>query len=869
MKTKILFSAALVTTMLAACTNEDFVESNKVNVVNDGRPVAGKVVLDFGDASTRMNYDSETDKFTWDGSETIAALLMDEVYGTSNNYRPYNNPEEWANLTWNQKYQLVNYINTNYPFTWDEERGAWTTPAKMLEGNYFFAYPRETYNGERQLIHSLANQVQEGSSKEAMEKAYARNQYWIGYSQIKAGAENEEVLASVKMARTLSPIKFKITTVSTQTEYTVEKVTIQGDDLKTLLTIDPTKAGYNGKADPKDNGQYGIYNLKGGSSLTASTKVFNYANFIEAKDDLYDNSQSATAENTVYNIEEGNESNYSWGDAIRATVHAGNQLSADKEYAELYIKDATPISGQNQNAVWGVVFVNLDDQVTSGQLTMSIYTDKGIVKDIDLTKVNDGSGSTYAVITDHAITSLTSTGNAKEITIQIDDNSFDIPQEMTVNNVDDLERFITWNSTKNRVNTVTLANNDTLTADMANILIASQNAIATSENRLKVKAASTQKLFIEAGVNSDIFNYIDVREVDVVVLGELNLNEEKLKDNTGLPASSKGITVAEGGKLNIEAWSENALSVDNYGTLEVKGETSNIKVVNKKNAELNVNSTLTVNASSTNEAEGTVNVNVNGILRGTTSKNFTNNGTLVNNGEIYNMVNDGEDAVIKTSDMINHIEENNNNATILKTNINDPISGIDLSTGDKGVVKYVSTTIVDMSEVSSNHITALEINGGELRVEGGASVLKKLEIKNGKIEGGSYIASAWTPSSKLLNMANGAEVEMSGKMILNWVTIKATNGVKVLDGEVEMTNKVQIADDGSATNKYALTLGSIDGYKKYSVTIRNSGNVVVGALTTVAGTPKSTIYNNGTFKCSASGSVLSNINVNGTQLVQE
>lgn len=867
MKTKFLFSAALVTTMLAACTNEDFVESSKVNVVNDGRPVAGKVVLDFGDANTRMDYDSETDKFTWDGSETIAALLMDEVDGTDNNYRPYNDPEEWANLTWNQKYKLVNYINTNYPFTWDEERGAWTTPAKMLEGNYFFAYPRETYNGERQLIHSLANQVQEGSSKEAMEKAYARNQYWIGYSQIKAGAENEEVLASVKMARTLSPIKFKITTVSTQTEYTVEKVTVQGTDLKTLLTIDPTKAGYNGKTAPQTNDQNGIYNLKDGLSLDASTTVFNYANFIEAKDDLYNNANSATAENTVYNIEEGNESNYSWGDAIRATVHAGNQLSADKEYAELYIKDATPISGQNQKAVWGVVFVNLDDQVTTGQLTMSIYTDKGIVKDIDLTKVNDGSGSKYAVITDHAITSLTSTGNAKEITIQIDDNSFDIPQEMTVNNVDDLERFITWNSTKNRVNTVTLANNDTLIADMANTLIASQNAIATSENRLKVKAERNQKLFIEAGVNSDIFNYIDVKETDVVVLGELNLNEEKLKENTGLPAGTKGITVAEGGKLNIEAWSEEALAVDNYGTLEVKGETSNIKVVNKKNAELNVNSTLTVNANSKNEAEGTV--NVNGILRGTTDKNFTNNGMLVNNGEIYNMINNGEDAVIKTSDKTNHIEENSDDATILKTNIDDPISGIDLSAGDQGVVKYASTTNVDMSDVTSNFITALEINGADLRVEGGASVLKKLEIKNGRIEGGSYIAKVWTPSSKLLNMADGAEVEMSGEMELNWVTIKATAGVKILNGVVTMTNKVQIANDGTATNKYALTLGSIDGYKKYSVTIRNSGNVVVGALTTVAGTPKSTIYNNGTFKCSIIGSDLSNINVNGTELVQE
>lgn len=192
-----------------------------------------------------------------------------------------------------------------------------------------------------------------------------------------------------------------------------------------------------------------------------------------------------------------------------------------------------------------------------------------------------------------------------------------------------------------------------------------------------------------------------------------------------------------------------------------------------------------------------------------------------------------------------------------------------MSAGDQGVVKYASTTNVNMSDVTSNFITALEINGAALRVNNtDASVLKKLEIKNGMIEGGSYIATVWTPSSKLLNMADDAEVEMSGKMELNWVTIKATAGVKILDGVVTMTNKVQIANDGTATNKYALTLGSIDGYKKYSVTIRNSGNVVVGTLTTVAGTPKSTIYNNGTFNCS-NDSDLSNINVNGTELVQQ
>lgn len=877
MKTKFLFSAAVLSAMFAACTNEDFVDNSKVNVANDGRPVAGKVVLDFGGAATRMGYDSETDKFTWDGTETIAALLMDEVYGTVSSYRPYNDPDEWAGLTWAQKYKLVDYINTNYPFTWSTEEKAWVSNAKMLEGNYFFAYPRETYNGERQLIHSLANQIQEGSTKTDMEKAFARNQYWIGYSQIKAGVKNEDVLATVKMARTLSPIKFKIKAVTTKNEYTVEKITVQGKDLKTLLTINPTEAGYNGKADPLDNTTNGKYNLKE-NSVSANSTEFNYANFIGSTEkdftapifsELYDNEESATdVANIVYNIEEGNESNYSWGDAIRAAVHAGKQAGADKEYAELYIKNAKPISGQNQNEVWGVVFVNLDETVDDQQLEMSIYTDKGIVKNIDLTVVNTGDAGGYKVITDHAIKTLAPTGNEKEITIQIDDNSFDIPQTMTMNNVDDLERFIQWNQITNRINTATLANNDTLTVDMAEMLINAQGVQNTQGNRLKVVASGSQKLFIESGVDADIFKYIDVEGVDVVVLGNLNLNDEELKANTALPTTPKTIIVAEGAELTIAAASAKQLDIVNQGQIKVTGSASKIKLTNKKNANVEVSGTLEFAASSTNDAEGTMTVEESGILKGTSAGNFENSGYLENNGEIYNIANNA-DGVVKTSSKVNNFQSNNADGIILKSKIDDPISGLtNLSTGTAaGIIKFVSGTTVDMSKVKENYITNLEINGAALHVEDeDASVLKVLEITDGTIEGGSYTSGVWGPAHKLLNMANDATAEMSGSMTLSYVTIKAENGVKILKGETVMKNDVQIADATNATTKYALVLGSVEGYKKNGVTIRNSGTVLVGTLNTEAGT-ESVIYNNGEFGYTSNGSDVSGIQVNGAALI--
>lgn len=66
--------------MVAACTNDDLVQAPKADLDNSGRVMVGKVKLDFGNTpSTRMDYDSEIDKFTWDGSETIGALLMDMV----------------------------------------------------------------------------------------------------------------------------------------------------------------------------------------------------------------------------------------------------------------------------------------------------------------------------------------------------------------------------------------------------------------------------------------------------------------------------------------------------------------------------------------------------------------------------------------------------------------------------------------------------------------------------------------------------------------------------------------------------------------------------------------------------------------------
>ena len=809
MKTKFLFSAAILSFMFAACTNDDLVQAPKADLDNNGRIMVGKVTLDFGNTpSTRMDYDSETDKFAWDGTETIGALLMDEVYGTASDYRPYKNPDEWANLTWNEKYTLTDYINTDYPFTWDATEKAWVSNAKMLEGNYFFAYPYEGYSGQRQLVHSLANQVQEGITKEAMEASAAKNQYWIGYSQINAGIENKDVLATVKMARVLAPISFAIKVIGTE-KYTIKKVTIQGKDLKTMITIDPTNATYTGKQGTKQ------YNLEDGQG-TSNTK-FNYANFTGNETDLYTNGTPAGTEvqNIVYNID--NADNYVWGDAIRAAVYAGANASADKEYAELYINNA-PAIGTGDALVYGMIFVNTDDNVGSGELKMSIYTDKGIVKDIDLTKVNtEIKAGTVTAITDKAVSVLTPT-TRNFINIQIDDNSFDATDGLVVNNVDDLARFIDWNLSKNRTFTATLANNNTLTKEMVTKLKAAQAAPATPENLLKVEATSgqSQKLIIAADVDADVLNYIDVSDVDVEILGEVTVDDAKA---VKLPTTPKKIIVAEGAELTLSAVSKAQLDVENNGDIKVDGTAKDILLTNNKKATVTIAEEGSLAFHTGSENNGMI--TVNGDLAG---KNMTNNAEIDNYGKIWNITN-ATGAIVTTAttegtDNVNNFESNPANATILLRNITDNIS---LANPNAGTIKYVGGD-VNMSQVITANVTELVVTSGYLRVDDTTtSKLVNLTIDGGTlIEGGSYSGSTWTASEVKLDFAAAnPEVTLTGAANL---TINNTNlddaTVAILKGNVTLTNKV--------TFGATITLGSVTGYTKNGVNIdiKNGATVV-------------------------------------------
>ena len=246
MRTKHLFYTAAMAALFAACVNDDFETiGQQENAVNDGRPVVGNVELNFtkGGADTRLIYDNG---YAWEATDEIGALLMDNVIAEY---------PETESLTWLEKYKLVNDIHTSYRFTYDVNEKVWGCDAKMLEGNYFFAYPWEDYDGRREVAHSLINQEQDGIGGNVVAESYADNQFFIGYSRIMAGTGTNEVLDNcVEMVPLLGAIQLRITNTGTQT-YHINKVVLSNHEgLASVLTFDPTTA------------EYGEWNLDGNNN---------------------------------------------------------------------------------------------------------------------------------------------------------------------------------------------------------------------------------------------------------------------------------------------------------------------------------------------------------------------------------------------------------------------------------------------------------------------------------------------------------------------------------------------------------------------------------------------------------------------------
>lgn len=183
MKTGRFLSTMAITALLAACSNEDFLNEQAPVVVDGNRPTA-KVALVFDEANTRLSFEMGKKGWQWyyNDGDSIGALLMD---------------------TWDEladgidHYKFTDYVHTNYPFKRTTKDGVttWNTPddAAVCEGNYFFYFPYDKKFTHRGLVGWSVNPVQKNYDPATGDyfqmQAIKDNQKWLGYKFINATDE--------------------------------------------------------------------------------------------------------------------------------------------------------------------------------------------------------------------------------------------------------------------------------------------------------------------------------------------------------------------------------------------------------------------------------------------------------------------------------------------------------------------------------------------------------------------------------------------------------------------------------------------------------------------------------------------------------
>ncbi|MCD8079038.1 MAG: hypothetical protein LUF04_01055 [Bacteroides sp.] len=745
MKTKhLLFATALVAS-LAACTNDDFTIDKQQNVANDGRPTVSDVKLNFvGDgADTRLAFGK--DGYAWEANDTIGALLMDKVNTLD------------ASKTWLEKYTLTEYIHTSYPFTYSTADKTWSCNTKMLEGNYFFAFPWESYDGNRQVRHSLIKQEQKGVKGNVVAESYAKNQFFIGYAQIKAGTVAKDALTDVEMTSLLGAVQLRIVNTGTQT-YHINKIVLRGNGIKSELTFDPTSA------------EYAEYNLRGRNGVSGKyedgTEIFNYANYTGNQTDLYE-----AEKDYVFNAD----GEYDRMAALRAVVNA----SGEAANAQLIItgtpEERALVSTKDDAKAMAYALIMANAHEPNGDLKLDIYTDEGLVSGIDLTEINTATDNTYKAIADSKVEEI-SPEVANTIKVQIDDNSFAIPDKMDVYDNDDLLQFIEWNAKVTGVRTAkaTLYKDVTLTKEMMDAL--------TKNKNLSLTISGSEKLTIAEGVAANVLENEKLTiSTDIEVLGTISLTAKSNK-------FEENITIAEGGTVNVDVDGVDLTGdIENNGTLNI-GEGVTLKngggtITNK--AIMNVAKLADVKTAVTNKAEATV--NIDGFMIGLTNEEDAE----VVMGEGANLAGVTNEGVIRTA----------KNAIVAGTNDGEIVYVEDAKISTSGgIISYEAAgKSFGKDAFKDNKVNKLILKRGETKITDDLKITNIVIAEDGVV----------------LKVADKKTLTVDGKLTVE--------GSVTTEGTIKATN-VAVEKKATLTNNGTITASEDFGNKGV---VANNGKVYV------------------------------------------
>lgn len=814
-------TAMVLPALFAACTNDDFQSVAPEAPVNaEGRNLVENVTLNLDAPETRLAYDGN---YTWEADDQIGACLMDEI--TSN----YNAP----GAIWRDRFDLTDYIQTNYKFTYDGEN-AWTTEAKLLEGNYFFSYPYNANRGKRDAYtFSAATQTLESTSKEDLEKAYVGNNSFVGYGKVEQGVSEGEAI-DVELLNVFGSTGITIENTGTQT-YVIERVVLHGNKVYNAATVDPTDCIQSIQYDPSK------------VLAPAAPNEFNVAQYTKDTDDLYNVTLNPTGEYV------SNWSGYYRYDALRDVL---DYKQAGNKDVELTIKGGNEIARNQSISV--IVMLGPSEITATGDAVLDIYTDKGIISGIDLNHwytANDPSSTgTTNVLTDMALTEV---GTGNKVKVTFDDTSLDVPATMDIDNDADLTSLIHWNANQ--------ANAIDITANLLN------NSVTLTKDMYAEYASSHINSFKING-NNGTYRITIAKDVADGALNKINyetVSEVRVNGTQSLASNIKSkVRIQSGATVNVTKEVKLSKNIDNYGTLSVNAKVN----VNSGTPAINNYATMVV-ASGKEIVKGVKVTNGDAV-------NFEYPGVITNAGTIRNLNNTEMGAVVNTGIIGTEAQvaqlavelsvnagtiENNNGRVFLKEN----------------KTLYASAGFEANVYANGTSTTRINDNGSDAdATKNGNIIITKLDANNGNFltdnsKKGNLVQEITAPTNTdgvdgrantiwLSSTLNVEKTDKDGKYLDVDLIIGGTagNAPTVMNGAINLVAKTANARiDGRAFQKFSMNSITINPKAKLvlnninmcvatgsSVTMLGSNNNVAtftinsnAALTAADGTTSITV----------------------------
>lgn len=447
MKTKHLAAMAMPL-LLVACSQEELLNSNE-NTSLSNRKVVENVTIRFNEPNTRLVFEGE---YKWENGDKFGACLMDEFAVENLN-------------DWFSQFTLIDYIQSNYPFT-RQEGGNWTnTEAVMQEGNYFFYYPyNSNLGGKRTPIRIIVptNQVLEDG---AATSSVLDNQLFAAYAPIVADPAkgDHEVITNLTMEPLLAFPAFNITN-NTGNPFTVYRIAITGEDNRnaiafpTVLEVKPATGNFN---------NVNFAGMKAEAQRTEIMKI------------VSKNNEDVTSKVCLVFGEKGQ------------TLNNGGKFTS-------YIM-LPPVKMLDNDADG-----ELDD------LKLELYTDKGLVTvSLNSNDPNDGDDDDIKV-QNPLITYEYNDGHITYITL--DEKAFATPNSMEISSTRDLEDLVTWNKNTQGTIAANIANDVTLSKAVYDVLAANSKLNLQLEGKAKVTipaeapANALNRVRFVAGNNLDVVN---------------------------------------------------------------------------------------------------------------------------------------------------------------------------------------------------------------------------------------------------------------------------------------------------------------------------------------------------------------------------